>query len=122
MSEFVPKIKGDLSNVNTDSQSEDSTAFTPKRQGVESRSSSEQATTDTGFKNKQAEELPAISPGKAKPLKNIQVPADKADDPVEDSGETANGPKVNIVRDGDKITQIIVGCKCGETIPLDCVY
>jgi len=118
MSEFVPKIKGDISNVNTDSQSEDSTAFTPKRQSVESRSSSEQATTDTGFKNKQAEELPTISPGEAKPLKNIQVPADKADDTV----DTAHGPKVNVVRDGDKITQIIVGCKCGETISLDCVY
>ena len=122
MSEFVPKIKGDLSNANPDSPGEDSTAFTPKRQSVESRSSSGQATTDTGFKNKQAEELPTISPGEAKPLKNIQVPADKADDPVEDSADTAHGPKVNIVRDGDKITQIIVGCKCGETIPMDCVY
>ena len=66
--------------------------------------------------------MPTISPGEAKPLKNIQVPADKADDPVEDSGDTNHGPKVNIVRDGDKITQIIVGCKCGETISLDCVY
>ena len=122
MSEFVPKIKGDRSNANPDSPGEDSTAFTPKRQSVESRSSSEQATTDTGFKNKQVEELPTISPGEAKPLKNIQVPADKADDPVEDSADTAHGPKVNIVRDGDKITQIIVGCKCGETIPMDCVY
>ena len=122
MSEFVPKIKGDLSNANPDSPGEDSTAFTPKRQILESRSSSEQGVTDTGFKNKQAEELPTISPGEAKPLKNIQVPADKADDPVENSDDTAHGTKVNIVRDGDKITQIIVGCKCGETIPLDCVY
>lgn len=118
MSEFVPKIKGDLSNANPDRPSEDSTAFTPKQHSAESRSSSEQGATDTGFKNKQAEKLPTISPGETKPLKNIQVPADKADD----SGDTAHGPKVNIVRDGDKITQIIVGCKCGETIPLDCVY
>jgi len=122
MSEFVPKITGDLSNSSADSPSEDSTAFTPKQQSVESRSSSEQGTTDTGFKNKQAEELPTINPGETKPLKNIQVPADKADDSGEDSGDSAHGPKVNIVRDGDKITQIIVGCKCGETIPLDCVY
>tara|TARA_Y100000588_G_scaffold122329_1_gene134024 strand:+ start:69 stop:437 length:369 start_codon:yes stop_codon:yes gene_type:complete len=122
MSEFVPKITGDLSNANPDSPGEDSTAFTPKRQSVEPRSSSEQGTTDTGFKNKHAEELPTFSPGEAKPLKNIQVPAGKADDPVEDSADTTHGPKVNIVRDGDKITQIIVRCKCGETIPLDCVY
>jgi len=122
MSEFVPKITGDLSNSSADSPSEDSTAFTPKQQNVESQPSSEQGANDTGFKNKQAEELPTISPGETKPLKNIQVPADKADDSVEGSGDSAHGPKVNIVRDGDKITQIIVGCKCGETIPLDCVY
>ena len=122
MSEFVPKITGGLGNSSADSPSEDSTSFTPKQQSVESQPSPEQGATDTGFKNKHAEELPTSSPGEAKSLKNIQVPADKADDPVENSDDTAHGTKVNIVRDGDKITQIIVGCKCGETIPLDCVY
>ena len=122
MSEFVPKITGDLSNADADSQEEDSKAFTPIQQSVESRSTSEEGANETGFKNMQPEELPTISPGEAEPLKNIQVPADKAKDPDEGSGGTAHSSKVNVVRDGDKITQIIVECKCGETIPLDCIY
>ena len=122
MSEFVPKITGDLSNADADSQEEDSKAFTPIQQSVESRSTSEEGANETGFKNMQPEELPTISPGEAEPLKNIQVPADNAKDPDEGSGDTAHSSKVNVVRDGDKITQIIVECKCGETIPLDCIY
>ena len=122
MSEFVPKTTGDLSNAETDSQKEDSKAFTPIQQSVESRSASEQGANETGFKNIQAKKLPTINSGEAEPLKNIQVPADKAKDPDEGSGGTAHSSKVNVVRDGDKITQIIVECKCGETIPLDCIY
>ena len=122
MSEFVPKTTGDLSNAETDSQKEDSKVFTPIQQSVESRSASEQGANETGFKNIQAKKLPTINSGEAEPLKNIQVPADKAEDPDKGSGDTAHSSKVNVVRNGDKITQIIVECKCGETIPLDCIY
>lgn len=34
----------------------------------------------------------------------------------------AESPKVNIVKDGDKITHIVVECTCGRAIGLDCVY
>jgi len=122
MSEFVPKTTGDLSSAEADTQREDSKAFTPKQQSVDSQSASKGSGSDTGFKNIQAAELPTISPAEAEPLKNIQVPADKPRGPDEGSGDAAHGSKVNVVRDGDKITQIIVECKCGETIPLDCIY
>ncbi|MDP7051789.1 MAG: hypothetical protein QF600_07680 [Verrucomicrobiota bacterium] len=122
MSEFVPKTTGNLGNPDAGDQSEDMKGFTPKKQDVESRSDSGQEANNPTFKKLQSENLPTTSPNEAEPLKNIQVPAEKAEDSDEGAGDTVHRSKVNVVRDGNKITQIIVECKCGETIPLDCIY
>ena len=122
MSEFIPKSTVNIGNPDADGQAEDTKDFTPKKQDVESRSDSGQEVNDPAFKKLQSENLPATSPGESEPLKNIQVPGVKAEDSDEGTGNTEHRSKVNVVRDGDKITQIIVECKCGETIPLDCIY
>ena len=31
-------------------------------------------------------------------------------------------PVVDVVREGDKITRIVVLCSCGEKIEIDCLY
>ena len=36
--------------------------------------------------------------------------------------EAPDQPGIELKKDGDKITQIIVGCVCGQSISLDCVY
>lgn len=36
--------------------------------------------------------------------------------------EAPDQPSIELKKDGDKITQIIVGCVCGQSISLDCVY
>ena len=122
MSEFVPKSTINIGNPEADDQAEDTKGFTPKKQDVESRSDSGQEINDAAFKKLQSENLPATSHSESEPLKNIQVPVGKAQDSDEGTGNTEHRSKVNVVRDGDKITQIIVECKCGETIPLDCIY
>ena len=122
MSEFLPKTTCDLGNPDADEQAEDRKGFTPKKQDLESQSDPEQEANDSAFKKLQSKNLPATSPSEAEPLKNIQVPAGKTENSTKGSGATEHGSKVNVVRDGEKITQIIVECKCGETIPLDCIY
>ena len=122
MSEFVPKSTINIGNPDADDQAEDTKGFTPKKQDVESRSDSGQEVNDPAFKELQSENLPASNPSESEPLKNIQVPGVKGEDSDEGTGNTEHRSKVNVVRDGDKITQIIVECKCGETIPLDCIY
>lgn len=32
------------------------------------------------------------------------------------------GPHVETVKEGDKITRLIVTCSCGEKIEIDCLY
>lgn len=36
--------------------------------------------------------------------------------------ESPEKPSVRLERDGDKITNIIVECDCGQVIALDCIY
>ena len=36
--------------------------------------------------------------------------------------EASEKPSVELKKEGDKITQIVVGCVCGQAISLDCVY
>ena len=122
MSEFVPKTTGDLGNPNADEQAEDRKGFTPKKQDLESQSDPEQEANDSAFKKLQSKNLPATSPSEAEPLKNIQVPGDKTENLDKKTAGNENHSKVNVVRNGDKITKIIVECNCGETIPLDCIY
>ena len=57
-------------------------------------------------------------------MKNIQTPsqADNPDDPNKNPGDTAHKANVKIVRNGDRITNIVVACNYGATILLDCIY
>lgn len=34
----------------------------------------------------------------------------------------AGGPQVEVVKQGDKVTRLIVTCSCGERIEVDCLY
>ena len=81
-----------------------------------------------GFQQKQPKpiEQSSLSPDA---LKGVEVPTDKtptegvSDAPTTDSPEESGHEfKVQIIRDGERITKMLVQCKCGETIPLDCVY
>jgi hypothetical protein len=47
-----------------------------------------------------------------------QIPSDGSVAP-DGSGEK---PNVRLEKDGDKITNIVVECECGQTIALDCIY
>ena len=78
----------------------------------------------TEFKSKEAIKLSTPAAPKTESLKNIQTPSQgkNPDGPTSDSGDTLHKANVKIVRDGDKIMQIVVVCNCGETIPLDCIY
>jgi hypothetical protein len=33
-----------------------------------------------------------------------------------------SGPQVEAVKQGDKVTRLIVTCSCGEKIEIDCLY
>lgn len=34
----------------------------------------------------------------------------------------AEGPTVEVVKEGDKVVRILVTCSCGEKIEVDCLY
>ena len=124
MPEFVPKTASDLGNAKPNNDVENTEEFTPMQQRLESQGGSDNADKTTEFKNKEAVVLSTPATTKTQPLKNIQTPSQggNPDDPNTDSGDAAHKAKVKIVRNGDKITQIVVVCNCGETIPLDCIY
>ena len=35
---------------------------------------------------------------------------------------SAAGPAIELVKQGDKVTRLIVTCTCGEKIEIECVY
>jgi hypothetical protein len=35
---------------------------------------------------------------------------------------SGGGPRIDCVREGDRITRIVVTCGCGERIEIDCLY
>ena len=124
MPEFVPKTASDLGDAKPSNDVENTEEFTPMQQRLESQGGSDNADKTIEFKNKEAVILSTPATTKTQPLKNIQTPSQggNPDDPNTDSGNAAHKAKVKIVRNGDKITQIVVVCNCGETIPLDCIY
>ena len=124
MPEFVPKTAGDLSNLKPEDDAENTEEFTPMQQQLGSHGGSDAVGEITEFKSKEAVKLSTPAAPKTGSLKNIQTPsqADNPDDPNKNPDDTAHKANVKIVRDGDKITQIVVVCNCGETIPLDCIY
>ena len=124
MPEFVPKTAGDLSNLKPEDDAENTEEFTPMQQQLGSHGGSDAVGEITEFKSKEAVKLSTPAAPKTESLKNIQTPsqADNPDDPNKNPDDTAHKANVKIVRDGDKITQIVVVCNCGETIPLDFIY
>jgi len=124
MREFAPKTAGDLSNVKAEDDAENTEEFTPMQQQLGSHGGTDAVGEITEFKSREAVEISTPTPPKTESLKNIQTPsqADNPDDPNKNPGDTAHKANVKIVRDGDKITQIVVVCNYGETIPLDCIY
>ena len=124
MPEFVPKTAGDLSNLKSEDDAENTEEFTPMQQQLGSHGGSDAVGEITEFKSKEAVKLSTPAAPKTESLKNIQTPsqADNPDDPNKNPDDTEHKANVKIVRDGDKITQIVVVCNCGETIPLDCIY
>lgn len=34
----------------------------------------------------------------------------------------ANGPNVEVVKEGDKVLRIVITCGCGEKIEVECLY
>ena len=124
MPEFVPKTADDLNNLKPEDDAENTEEFTPMQQQLGSHGGSDAVGEITEFKSKEAVKLSTLAAPKTESLKNIQTPsqADNPDDPNKNPDDTAHKANVKIVRDGDKITQIVVVCNCGETIPLDCIY
>lgn len=37
-------------------------------------------------------------------------------------GEAGHGASVEVIKQGDKVTRLIVTCTCGEKIEVDCIY
>jgi len=42
--------------------------------------------------------------------------------PASGSKESAASANVEVVKEGDKVVRLIVTCKCGERIEVDCLY
>lgn len=38
------------------------------------------------------------------------------------AGADAGGTRVDCVREGDRITRLVITCSCGERIEIDCLY
>ena len=125
MSDFVPKTAAMTESEETP-LSQESTEFVPIKPGGDTSESA--GVPEEGFQQKQPKpiEQSSLSPDA---LKGVEVPTDKtpkegvSDAPTTDSPEESGHEfKVQIIRDGERITKMLVQCKCGETIPLDCVY
>ncbi len=37
-------------------------------------------------------------------------------------GGSHDKPNISLQKDGDKVTHVTIECRCGEVIPLDCIY
>lgn len=65
--------------------------------------------------------VPVPFPSTAGGIKPVAAPARPAG-----HGHAAGAPtgatKVDCVREGDRVTRIIVTCACGERIEVDCLY
>jgi len=56
-----------------------------------------------------AEQVPALAPAARVPAACAAAPAGRA-------------PSVECVREGDRVTRLIVTCACGERVEIDCLY
>lgn len=58
---------------------------------------------------------PAVNPLTAPTIR----PASRAGTAAHEHGD---GAQVEVVKQGDKVTRLIVTCACGERIEIDCLY
>ena len=125
MSDFVPKTAA-MTGSEESPLSQESSEFVPIKPDGDAPESTE--VPQEGFRQKQPKpiEQSSLSPDA---LKGVEVPVDKT--PTEDVSDASSTDspeesghefKVQIIRDGERITKMLVQCKCGETIPLDCIY
>ncbi len=125
MNDFVPKT-AEISDTNQPLISEENSEFIPINDTGDNSKSTVDVTLD--FQQKQAKPVDQTSPS-PDALKGVEVP------PMDVTGSPGTVPaekgstettqhefKVQIIRDGERITKLLVKCKCGETIPLDCIY
>jgi hypothetical protein len=56
----------------------------------------------------------------AAPLRAPQV--HKAVPPTGSVRPAAEGPTVEVVKQGDKVMRIVVTCSCGEKVEVECLY
>ncbi len=54
------------------------------------------------------------------PLSPARPAADAA--PLASFAAPAAGPDIEVIKQGDKVTRLIVTCSCGERIEVECVY
>ena len=72
-------------------------------------------------------EYGAIQSGKVIPAKHVTMFDPHARKPVPDhvpgsSQPAKNGPRVELIKDGDVVVAIEVYCDCGKVIRLECEY
>lgn len=56
------------------------------------------------------------------PERSVTESMDGALEPESNLEGTSEKPSVRLEKDGDKITNIVVECDCGQVIALDCIY
>lgn len=66
-----------------------------------------------------AEKPPRLNEQAMTPLGNA---AGAAGRPAPHGGGHSHQPSVECVKQGDKVTHLVVTCACGERIEIDCLY
>ena len=123
MDDFIPKT-AESPEMTDSSETQEDKGFIPIKSKIDAPEQSDGS--DTEFQQKRPKpakplELPPNS------LKGVEVPEEAT--PSLGESTTSDAPdepdhqfQVKIIRDGERITKMLVQCKCGETIPLDCIY
>ena len=123
MAEFVPK-KAVIAQPESAQEDAENKGFVPLTEQIDETAS---PSTDAGeFQQKEPKAVDQSSLA-IDALKDVEVPAENplatSEDPEASSPEDSEHQfKVQVIREGEKITKMLVKCKCGETIPLDCIY
>jgi hypothetical protein len=67
----------------------------------------------------------AMNPGKIIPAESVRIMRQPQEsDPAEQVPEVipSHEPEVILLKDGGRVKTIVIKCKCGEVICLDCEY
>lgn len=52
----------------------------------------------------------------------VPLGAQLQSDGTDDATQAADKPNIKLQKEGDKVTNIIVECECGQVIAMDCIY